>query len=292
MRLLITGGSGFIGKNLVENLSSDFEILAPSSKVLDLTDELAVKTFMSANPVDVIIHSATTPGHRNAIAVPDLVARNCRMFHNLARNEDKYKKFLYLGSGAVYDMRYYMPKMREDYYDQHVPVDPHGFSKYVISKYVEHNPKIIELRLFGVFGKYEDYSIRFISNAICKSIFGLPITIKQNRFFDYLFIDDLVKILCDLINSNTTDNIFNVTPDNSISLVQIAEIIKEVSNKDIEINISEKGLGLEYSGNNKKLYKELPQTIFTPIKSAIENLYIWYNQNQELINKELLLIDK
>ncbi len=53
----------------------------------------------------------------------------------------------------------------------------------------------MELRLFGVFGPHEDYAIRFISNAICKALFGLPITLRQNRTFSYLFIDDLGPIV-------------------------------------------------------------------------------------------------
>ena len=87
------------------------------------------------------------------------------------------------------------PKMAEEYFGQSIPADEHGFCKYVIGKYIENSTKIIDLRVFGIFGKYEDYAIRFISNAICKAIHDLPITIKQNRKFDYIDIDDLMPIL-------------------------------------------------------------------------------------------------
>ena len=63
----------------------------------------------------------------------------------------------------------------------------------------------MELRLFGVFGRHEDYAIRFISNAICKTLFDLPITLRQNRTFSYLYVDDLGPIVerCPASNATT-----------------------------------------------------------------------------------------
>jgi len=45
MRILITGGSGFIGRNLAEQLASTYEVLAPSSAELDLLKEQAVREY-------------------------------------------------------------------------------------------------------------------------------------------------------------------------------------------------------------------------------------------------------
>jgi UDP-glucose 4-epimerase len=290
--VLITGGSGFIGRNLAEALSKDYKILAPSRQELDLLDEEAIRRYVSQNHVDVVVHSATTPGHRNAKPVPDLAVRNQRMFFGLARNRDQYGKMIFLSSGAVYDMRYYLPKMKEEYFDTHVPHDEHGFSKYVCAKYIEGADKILELRLFGVFGKYEDYEIRFLSNAICKSIMGLPITIKQNRRFDYLYVDDLNAVVGYLITHDAKHKTYNVTPDQAIGLKSLAEMVAEVSGKPTEIIVKVEGDGVEYSGDNSRLRESLPHLSLTPLSRSIPTLYSWYERNRHLINRELLIVDK
>lgn len=290
--ILLTGGNGFIGRNLIELMGSKYRILAPGSKELNLLDEDAVAKFLAENEIEYIIHSATTPGHRNAPVVPDLVARNLRMFFNLARNKQRYKKMIYLGSGGIYDGRHYVPRMREDYFDTHVPADPHGFSKYVLSKYIEHDPSIVELRIFGIFGKYEDYAIRFISNAICKTLFELPITLKQNRRFDYIYVNDLVPIIEHFIHHSTSHNIFNVCNDQATDLLELAEKVRTIANSKPEIIVGQPGRGLEYSGDNSLLHEAMPGLSFTPMDTAIRELYDWYAGNQHTLNKELLLSDK
>ena len=56
--------------------------------------------------------------------------------------------------------------MRENYFGSFIPNDPHSFSKYIQSKYIEknNNDHLYHLRLFGIFGKYEDYRYKFIEN--------------------------------------------------------------------------------------------------------------------------------
>jgi UDP-glucose 4-epimerase len=290
--VLITGGSGFIGRNLVESLKGKYEILSPNRQELDLLDDQAIRRYFIDHHIDVVVHSATTPGHRNAKPVADLALRNQKMFFGLARNRDRYGKLIFLSSGAVYDMRHYLPNMKEEYFDTHVPVDEHGFSKYVCAKYIEEADKIVELRLFGVFGKYEDYEIRFISNAICKVIMGLPITIKQNRTFDYLYVEDLATVVDHFIMHEAQYKTYNVTSGEARDLRSLAEIVSQASGEKTEILIKEEGWGIEYSGDNSRLRESLPHLYFTPLNRSIPSLYAWYANNRHVINKALLLVDK
>ncbi|MFC1566320.1 NAD-dependent epimerase/dehydratase family protein [bacterium] len=293
MKILLTGGSGFIGKNILGScLSKKYEIIAPSHKDLDLTDEDAVQAFFDKNKIDIVLHSACKPGHRNAKDSSGIFFNNTRMFFNLARNSNKFKKMIITGSGAIYDMRHYKPKMKEEYFGDHVPIDEHGFSKYVCEKYIEKTDNIIDLRIFGIFGKYEDYAIRFISNLICKVIFDVPLTINQNKKFDYLYIDDLMPVLDYFIQHDANHSAYNVTPDNSIELLELAEKIKKISGKDLPIIIKKDGLGSEYSGDNSLLKTEMTQVIFTDIDEAIEELYNYYLSIKDKIKKEQILVDK
>jgi UDP-glucose 4-epimerase len=292
MKILVTGGSGFIGKNLNEYLSSKHEVFAPSHRDLELLDEIAVRDYFEQNVFDVVIHSAVKPGHRNSKDPSNQLYSNTRMFFNIARCADRFRKMLFLGSGAVYDLRNCIPKMKEEYFDTHVPADEHGFSKYIIAKYIEGVSNIVELRIFGIFGKYEDYAIRFISNAICKTLYNLPITIKQNRRFDYLYIDDLMTVVEYFTLNEGRHKTYNVTPDSSIDLYSLAEKVRSMSKAHVPIVIGEAGLAREYSGDNARLRGEMPDLNLTPMDRAISRLYDWYAAHMHLIDREKLLVDK
>lgn len=292
-RILLTGGSGFIGRNLLESpLARNYEVAAPRHAELDLLDEDSVRSYFRTNHVDFVIHSACKPGHRNAKDHTALFYSNTRMFYNLADNTEYFEKMLVIGSGAIYDMRYYQPKMREEYFGAHIPADDHGFSKYVCGKYIEKADNIVDLRVFGIFGRYEDYAIRFISNMICKALFDLPLTMKQNRRFDYLWVEDLVPVLEHFLVNDAKHKAYNVTPDKSVELASLARMVLAATGKDLPIKIAEPGLGPEYSGDNARLRDEMPGLKFTELSLSVPALVDWYKQNLESIDRNLLLADK
>ncbi|MCX7905293.1 MAG: NAD(P)-dependent oxidoreductase [Elusimicrobiales bacterium] len=295
-KILLTGGSGFIGKNILESyLAEKYEILAPSHEELDLLDERKVKDFFASYLYfDIVIHGACKPGHRNA-KHPELVFyENTLMYYNLIKNRERFNKMFVLGSGAIYDMRYDIKKVSEEYFGTHIPVDQHGFSRYIIYKDIEKREGIFDLRIFGIFGKYEDYSIRFISNMICKAIFNLPLTMKQNRVFDYIWIEDFIKILDMLIEKKDElkYNTYNITPNSSIELLKLAEMVLVITSKDLPIILNNKTMGLEYSGDNSRLKKEIGEIFFTDFENSIKKLYNWYLLNKDFINIEFLKFDK
>jgi GDP-L-fucose synthase len=291
-KILLIGGSGFIGKNIYEQLKDKYEIFSPSHKELDLYDEDKVSEYIRKNDFEVIIHCATKPGHRNAIDLNDLVKINTRMFFNIVRNNAFFGRMLYLGSGSVYDKRYYKPKLKEEDFDKHIPIDDTGYTKYICSKYIESSKNVIDLRIFGIFGKYEDYAIRFISNAICRSIFNKSILIKENKKFDYIYIDDFIKILEFFIDNKTKYNAYNVTPDESIEIKKLAELINVITKNKNNIIIEKEELGFEYSGDNSRLRSEIKPIEFTPFEIVIEKLYKWYYENKAFIDEKKVFCDE
>lgn len=289
--ILITGGSGFIGRNLVEQLSGKYRVLAPSHRELELIDQEAVKKYFQTNNIEIVIHSATVPAHRKIDEPRDIAYKNLRLFFNLARNSQCFDRMIFLGSGAEYGIQDDIIDAKEGDFDKRVPEDEHAFAKYVCSKYIEQTDKIINLRLFGIFGKYENYQIRFISNAICKVLFDLPITLNQNRKFSYLFIDDLGPIVEHFIEHKSKEKLYNVVPAEKYELLWLAQEIKQMSGKDLEIKVKNRVMGREYTGNNKLLSKEIKHLYFTPIKESIRKLYAWYQEHKHELIRDLLLVD-
>jgi len=294
MRILLTGSNGFIGKNIKESyLAHKYEVIAPRSNELNLLDQNSVEDYFRNKAFDVVIHAACKPGHRNAINHDNLLNSNYRMFCYLQEHRDKFDKFINLGSGAIYDMRNYTSKMKEEYAGIHVPVDEHGLCKYIVDKEILHLDGFVDLRIFGIFGKYEDYAIRFISNAICKNIFNLPITLRQNRIFDYLYIDDLMPILDWFINNTPKHKAYNITPTKSVELLQVANMVNEIGQNKMPIVVAEDGYGIEYTGDNSRLIAEVGSNVrFMDYSSSIQKLYEWYVKNARIISKTVLLSDK
>jgi UDP-glucose 4-epimerase len=286
MRLLITGGSGFIGRNLAEQLASTYEVLAPSSAELDLLNERAVRDYLDAHRFDVIVHAATTRSNRRLAAPPDMLDRNCRMFFNLARNlvpnQERFGKMIHFGSGAEYDRTQLPPRVREDYFDTRVPRDAYGFSKYICAKYIERSDRIVNLRLFGVFGAYEDYTVRFISNACCRALKGLPIVLRQDIVFDYLYVKDLVKITTWFIENTARHKAYNVCTGRPMALSELARVIGRISGRNPNVSIMNEGLGAEYSADNSRMLMEMDGYQFWDLQDSISNLYAWYERCEEI----------
>lgn len=291
--ILLTGGNGFIGKNIQESfLGNKYNIIAPRSFDLNLADMDCVDKYFADKKFDVVIHAATKPGHRNAKDPTNILETNLKMFENLEKHKDKYKKFINLGSGAIYDTFKDITNVKEEQRFDSMGEKEHDKCKFIISKKIEDLDNFVDLNIFGIFGKYEDWQIRFISNAICKTLFDLPITLRQNRMFSYLWVDDLMPILDFFIENKPKYKSYNLVPDKKIELLQLAQIVKEISGKDIEIKVAQEGMGLDYTGANSRLKQEFSQIKFTKYQQAILMLYNYYKNNLNMINEDFLLQDK
>lgn len=298
LNILITGARGFIGKNLVEYLASEhsgkYNLFFPFHKELDLLDIKAVEKYIKDNSIEGVVHAASVGGTRKTAydsGLTDIVSRNLKMFFNLERHLPRIKQFISLGSGAEYDKAHYVPRMSEDYFDKHIPSDDYGFSKYAISKHIEQSNKMVNLRLFGVFGKYEDYEFKFISNSIVKNLLGLPITINQNVNFDYLNVDDCVMIIEKFLSIDPRHKAYNIVTGTTIDLVTIANKINNISGNKSKIIVKNSGLNVEYSGDNKRLLEEI-NFKFTPFDVALKKLYNYYRSIIGTIDKKKIETDE
>jgi len=274
--IFITGANGFIGKNLSEQLGNKYKLLTPRRKELNLLNTKDVVTYFKRNKIDVVINCAAVGGSRIEEHVSSALSDNLRIFFNLLKNKDKYKKIIHLGSGAEYDKSKPIVKIKEIDFGKTIPQDEYGFFKYICSTYIEKEKNIVCLRIFGLFGKYEDFRYRFISNAITNNLKGLPITLNQNVFFDYMYIDDFIKIVDYFINHNVKQKFYNIGTGNKIDILTIAKKINKISDKQSKVMLKNKGLNSEYTCDNRRLINELKQFKFTSFDQSLEELYKWY----------------
>jgi GDP-L-fucose synthase len=297
IRILITGGSGFIGRNLREQLASTYEVLAPCSAEINLLHEDAVREYLRKHKFDVVVHAATTRSNRRLAAPPDILDRNCRMFFNLLRNQQFFGKMIHYGSGAEYGRTHLPPRVKENYFDTQVPTDAYGFSKYICAQYLERCERIVNLRLFGVFGAYEDQTVRFISNACCRALKGLPIILRQDIVFDYLYIKDLVAITDWFIENDAREKAYNICSGRPVPLTELARLVARVSTEisgfrsSPRVAVLHEGLGREYSADNSRMLTEMGGYQFCDLQDSIRDLYAWYRKHDG-IDVESLRFDE
>jgi nucleoside-diphosphate-sugar epimerase len=296
--VLITGARGFIGHNLVEYLNANFKekysLFSPFHKDLELLKTEMVDNYIESNKIDVVIHAANVGGNRKTgydAGSTSALNTNLRMFMNLSRSIPRLKKFIFMGSGAEYDRASYVPKMKEEYAGIHIPADDYGLSKLLCSKLCENSVKMVDLRIFGMYGKYEDFEFKFISNSIIKNLMGLPIVINQNVHFDYMYINDGIKIIEKLINMEPKHRAYNLTTGNTIDLLTIAKTIIKLTGIASEIIVNNPGLNVEYSGDNSRLMKELKYS-FTPAEKAISELIEYYKGILPSIDRKTIETDE
>lgn len=285
-KILITGGNGFIGKSLAEELENEYDIYTPDRQQLDLFDEGCVKQYLSKEKMDTVIHCANVNARKNKnVSSYDVLDGNLRMFFNLEKCSQYFNRMYYFGSGAEYDMRYYIPNMREEYLGEHIPLDPYGFSKYIMARAAQEHEKIYELVLFGVYGKYEEWDRRFITNNIYNNLTQNKMTLTQNCYFDYIDIKDLAKIMKWFLEHRPIYKRYHVCRGERIDLLTLAQMINHVLEKNCEIEMDRQGWKKEYTGNNERLMKEMGHYKFKPFE---ESIYTLVEEMKVLLNTSLV----
>jgi GDP-L-fucose synthase len=280
-KILVLGSTGFIGQNIVDYLTSSdnahrFNVLAPKRQELNLLDTQNIEKYLIEHRPDVVIFSAV-----NIQSLED----NLAMYFNFERCSQYYGKMITIGSGAEYDMKNYQPLMKESYFGENVPTDTYGLSKFVVSKDIEKDHRnIINLRVLGIFGKYEDYSRRFLSNNICHALLGKGISINKNMKFDFIDVNDFLRILDIFMVNEPVHRNYNICTAQPTELLKIANVIKDVHGDSEPVLVKNEGMNPEYSADNSRFINEFGPFEFTPIEESVAVLYQWYKSEIEQNN--------
>lgn len=268
MKVLITGGGGFVGRNVSRCLKQlGHEVLAPTHRELDMTDLHKCMAYFNENKVESIVHTAFK-GHFSAANQYQDFLDNIKMFDNLVWLDD-FRPTIIIGSGAEFDRRYSIDCENEDHLFKSWPVDLYGLSKNIISRralgHTEneeeteiHAPFI--LRLFGCFGPDEP-DFRFIKRSISRLKEGLPIEIQKNKQMDFFFVDDVAAVIHRVISTRTetlrhANLIYQQNRDHKHTLADVGEMICKEMKVLSNIVIKEKEKDHPYTGDGWKLRGE------------------------------------
>lgn len=287
MKILLIGRTGFVGRNMLESLSTHegYEIDAPSHAELDALHERAVFERLMAGNYDVVLNCLDRHGAADAIYAEERL----RAYHNFAHHADLYGKMIYYGSGAEYGRQEPLIKVSEADFGRFIPEDSYGFALYQMSLHALSSDNIYNLRLFGIFGKYEIWQRRFISNCICKALYGFPLTVRQERRMDFLDVDDLVKMTEWAISENPLYHSYNATSGKSFLLLELASMVRAEINENLDIFLANEGMSPEYTSDNSLIRSEMPSFEFKLMEESIQDLATFYKERLSSIDRASLL---
>jgi GDP-L-fucose synthase len=250
MKILVTGGNGNIAKIIHRNLYSEkYEIVNLSRQDLNVLNLEDIKTYLEKNQFDILVHTAILGGRRTKEETGEVTHINLLMLENLLAFSDKFKMIINFDSAAIYDRNTDILNRKESELFT-IPTDYYGFSKYVIYKRSLQYNNMYNFRIFNIFHTYEEPD-RFIKKCFFSKKDNLVIDIFEDKYFDFVYEDDFVKIIkyyFDNIETQTNlKKTINICYENKYKLSDIAKLIL---NDDTKINIINKNVNNKnYSGD-------------------------------------------
>ena len=292
--ILITGGAGFIGSHIADiliqnnykviiadNLSTGKKENINNKAVfynIDIKNYDALETVFKNNKIEHIIHLAAQVSVPNSIRNPINDANeNIIATLNIIELSKKYniKKIIVSSSAAVYGIPKELPI---DETHSTIPISYYGLSKLTMEKYlILSDINYIICRFSNVYGPRQTphgeagvVSI-FMDNAINNkdlNIFG-----DGNQTRDFIYVEDIAKIFLFFIEKNISNEILNISTNNSISINKLANIIIRISKSNIKINYLDKRDGdIDNSILNNTKLLNLININFTTIDEGLRKL--------------------
>ena len=224
MKILITGGNGYVAKSLHDALKDDYQVTVISRDDLDLTDYFQVLKYFSSREFDVVLHCAVAGGSRLRKDDMQVLDNNLKMYYNLLAFKNKFKKFIHFGSGAE--------DLARD--------TPYGLSKYVIKKSIEQQNNFHNVQIFGLFDENE-LDTRFIKANIKRYINKKPMEISVHKKMTLFYMKDFVRLLRHIVDNSSTrlQKQICCSYSTNYTLREIADMINNLGDYKVPIHMTE-----------------------------------------------------
>lgn len=290
-RILVTGGTGLVGKHLQEILP---EAIYLGSKDCDLTDIKKVEWMISSYVPDIVIHlAARVGGIQDNIKYPaDFFDDNILINTNLLKICKKYnvKRFTGILSTCIYPSEVSNYPMNEkDLFTGPPPSSnfSYGYAKRCLAVQIDAYNKqfgtkynyLIPCNLYGDYDNLHNESkMHFITALLnkirnCKDnslhLLGTGKPLRQ-----FMYAGDLARVIKEVIEKDITES-FNVAPDFNHSIDEMARMALKVTEKNYDIIYNKPELDGQYRKDvsNKKLLEILPNFKFTNLEEGLKQVY-------------------
>ncbi len=318
MRVLVTGGAGFIGHNVVRILEqqghecvvidtcTDYGFIPKEEltylidrrlkrinaqvRKIDIREGIFVDTIFKTYKPDVVIHMASFPRQKvveqNPLLASDVMSNG--LVNLLEKSKQhKVKKFVYISSSMVYG------DFTADVLEAHPckPQGQYGIMKLMGEKLVEDYHRLgafdyTIIRPSAVYGEW-DVEDRVVSKFVTKAMRGETLKVNgPDEVLDFTYVEDTAQgIVLAATLDKANSNIYNITrsEDRQWSLKDAAELAIRIAGKG-DLIVSDRDLSFPKRGRLSimKAQRDLGYSPQVNVEQGFQRYYDWYDQNPVL----------
>jgi len=312
MKILVTGGAGFIGSNLAKKLMDredevviidnfndyyDPQLKRDRVKAIlkgykfklykgDIRDKKLTEKIFATEKIDKVVHLAAMAGVRYSLKRPELYYDvNVMGTQNLLDLAVKYKikNFVYASSSSVYGNNTKLPFSETDNVD--AQISPYAASKKANELQAHVYSHIYKLpttglRFFTVYGPWgrPDMALFLFTDAI---INNKPIEVfnRGNMTRNFTYVDDIVSGIITVLDANLACEVVNIGGDREEKLNRFIEVIEEnIGKKAKKIMKPMQPGDVPATVANIKKLRKLGWKPTTRIEKGIANFVGWYKE--------------
>lgn len=319
MNILVTGGLGFIGHNVVQLLRTqghhvvvvdnatnygiipqeelDYLINERQFKIApceiynhNITDQSAMQSIMESNKIDLVLHLASFPRQKVVNANPcwgsQTMSEGLLSLLEACKN-CKVKKFVYVSSSMVYG------NFKDNYFDginethECNPIGQYGIMKlageWLVKDYSRRtNMAYTIIRPSAVYGPL-DVEDRVISKFLLAAMRDETIQVNgPKEELDFTYIDDAVDGIASAAVSDSTDNMtYNVTRGKSRTLLEAAELaVRIVGSGKIQVNDRDTNFPSRGQLNIVRACSDFGFMPSVDLEQGLEEYYGWIKESE------------
>jgi len=298
LKVMLVGGFGFIGRRFIRKYHKKYELVIfgkkssyqkfiKKNRYPDISVEIGdvkqnVLEAISIHKPDVVIHMAALTGITKCDKDPQkaFLVNMLGTFNVIKGCITNNSKLIFLSTREVYgDIK----KNGAEEDDLLMPKNVYGISKMLGEELIEfsnrvHGLRFTILRLTTVYGpEGDDYGSQIIIKDAQK---GKVNVWGGNQRLNYIFVDDVVKIISNTIQDPSSNNeIFNVGSPNNLMLKEFVELVVQQIKNDVKVYFKPMRLDevMYFTPNLKKLQStSLLLNPFKDIESGIRETIAWY----------------
>ena len=302
-RVLVTGGAGFIGRNLIETLTASgyqLTVFDTSEAGLDTLPDGASVRFVQGDVRDAgavgraiqgcsaVVHLAAQTGVPGSVEDPqtdcDINVLGTLNVLEAARHVSSGEsplRVVFASSNAP--MGRQEPPARED--AAPLPVSPYGASKlageaYCLAYQGSFGLGTVALRFANVYGPRSQHKTSVVAAFIRDALAGAPLTVygdgAQTR--DFIYVDDLCRAIVVALQSDVAGEIYQIATGKETSINELVDALSEVSGRRLDVQHQPARVG-DVARNFSDISKAGDQLAWEPrvsLREGLSTTWSWF----------------